>query len=113
MLIGFGKTGELHLTRVSAVCALQPLPHHLDALSDMQKADARALRSGEGQPQEAQARAINMTVKKTDDDELEVGEIGKTLRSMQAEKWQSLDWIDQDVRPLFRSFSTCRGFHGS
>ena len=96
-----GFTGELHLTRVAAICALQPSPHHLDALAALELSRARKLRDGEGhQPQETQARAVNMSVKKTDDDELDMGEIGQTLRAMQAEKWQSLEWIDQDVRSI-------------
>ena len=88
---------------MDAICALQPSPYHLDALADLEKTKARAVRNGEGQQQESQARAVNMTVKKTDDEELDMGEIGQTLRTMQAEKWQTLEWIDQDVRPLFPS----------
>ena len=86
---------QLHLTKVGAVCSLQPLLHHLDAYADQQKADARAGRDIEG---ESEPRAINLTVKSTDDEELEVGEIGKTLRAMQEEPWQRLEWVDQDVR---------------
>ncbi|MCJ1327010.1 hypothetical protein MMC10_003676 [Thelotrema lepadinum] len=105
--VGVFRDGELHLTRVAAICALQPSPHHLDALAALELSRARKLRDGEGhQPQETQARAVNMSVKKTDDDELDMGEIGQTLRAMQAEKWQSLEWIDQDTTDAYEAYKS-------
>ena len=83
------------------MCSLQPLPHYLDALADLQRTNTRAQRNGPSQ--EPEARAVNLAVKSTDDDELEVGEIGKRLREMQEEPWQRLEWVDQDVSLILAS----------
>ena len=39
-----------------------------------------------------------MAVKSVDEEEqLDMSEVGKTLRAMQEESWKKLDWMDEDV----------------
>ena len=81
---------------MDAVCSLRPQFHHLDAITDNEKVSGRG-GGGDHGPQESEARAVNMAVKSTDDEELDMGEVGKTLRTIQEESWQHLDWVDEEV----------------
>jgi hypothetical protein len=76
---------------------LQPQYHHLDAISDNEKLSMRAQRDIENPPQESEARTVNMAVKSTEDDDLDMSDIGRTLRLMQEGRWQHLEWIDEEV----------------
>ena len=86
------------------MCALQPQLHHLDALADNERtgrrvaaAAARDAEDGVAVP-EPEARAVNLAIKGTDEEELDVGGVGAALRAMQEEKWEALEWVDEDVR---------------
>ena len=87
----------LHLTRVSAFCSLTPQFHHLDAITDNERASSRAQREADNPPPETEARAVNMAVKSTDNEELDMGQVAKELRDIDEEPWQELEWIDEDV----------------
>ena len=64
----------------------------------MEKTAARVQLEADGQAPQSVARAVNMTVKSAaDDDEVDSTEIAKTLKAIQEESWQRLEWIDQDV----------------
>lgn len=70
----------------------------MDAFSDNERASTRtAAREGEAVPQESEARAVNVAVKSADEEELDMTDVGKTLRVMQEERWQQLEWVDEDV----------------
>ena len=85
---------------MDAFCALQPQLHHLDALADNERASKRvAGRDTDINAPEPEAKAVTMAVKGTEDEEeLDMGEVAKTLRAMQEEPWQQLEWVDEDVR---------------
>ena len=87
----------LHLTRVSAFCSLSPQFHHLDALNEIERASSRAQREAENPAPESEARAVNMTVKSTDNEELDMGQVAKQLRDIEEEPWQHLEWVDEEV----------------
>ena len=88
------------------MCALQPQLHHLDALADNERATRRAAAAaaardaedGGAAAPEPEARAVNLAIKGTDEEELDVGGVGTALRAMQEEKWEALEWVDEDVR---------------
>jgi len=88
----------LHLTRISAFCSITPQFHHLDAMSDNEKASNRAMKDAENPAAESEARVVNMAVKSTDTEELDMGQVAKQLREIEEEPWQRLEWIDEDVR---------------
>ncbi|MCJ1394553.1 hypothetical protein MMC18_007432 [Xylographa bjoerkii] len=102
--IGVFKGKELHLTRVSAFCSLTPQFHHLDAMTDNERASNRAQREAENPPVEAEARAVNMAVKSNDNEELDMGQVAKELRDIDEEPWQELEWIDEDDARAFETY---------
>ncbi|MCJ1249852.1 hypothetical protein MMC30_007078 [Trapelia coarctata] len=104
--IGVFKGKSLHLTRVSAFCSLTPQFHHLDAMTDNDRAFIRATRDAENPAPESEARVVNMAVKSTDSEELDMGQISKQLREIEEEPWQRLEWIDEDD---IRSVQTYNG----
>jgi hypothetical protein len=53
--------------------------------------------AAEHQTAEPEARAVNLTVKSTDQEQIDVNDIDRALREMQEEPWQCLDWIDESV----------------
>ncbi|MCJ1403513.1 hypothetical protein MMC11_006736 [Xylographa trunciseda] len=102
--IGVFKGKELHFTRVSAFCSLTPQFHHLDAMTDNERASTRALREAENPPPETEARAVNMAVKSNDNEELDMGQVAKELRDIDEEPWQELEWIDEDDARAFETY---------
>lgn len=45
---------------------------------------------------------MNMAVKSTEDEELDMSDMARTLREMQEEKWQRLEWVDEEVNyPIY------------
>jgi hypothetical protein len=67
----------------------------LDAVVDNERNSTRA--AGAAEAGESEARAVNLAVKSVDDEELDMTDVGKTLKAMQEESWQRLDWVDEDV----------------
>ena len=93
-------------TRLDVSVQLRPQFGHLDALHEQEKATARSERTVEGNDadggEEKEAKAVNMAVKQTDDnDESDLyggmSETAKLLKSMRDEPWQRLTWVDQEV----------------
>ena len=90
---------------------LRPQLNHLDAVTEPDRTAKRILRAREAaeakrlEEKEAQeAKAVNQTVKSTEskdsDEDDFYGGMKKTnelLTAMRDEKWQRLEWIDQDV----------------
>jgi len=67
-------------------------------MSDNEKASNRAMKDAENPAAESEARVVNMAVKSTDTEELDMGQVAKQLREIEEEPWQRLEWIDEDVR---------------
>ena len=88
---------------------LRPQLGHLDALADLEKSTPRAPRDAEAPAEETEARAVNMTVKSADTEELDTSHIKKLLKAMRDEPWQHLEWIDQEVK-FFCSNRTYKAF---
>ena len=76
---------------------MRPKLSHLDALADQEKSSTRAQRDADHVQPESEARAVNMTVKSSDGEELDMSATAKTLRAMQEEPWQRLSWVDEEV----------------
>lgn len=92
------------MTPIDAFCTLQPQYHHLDALADNAKSQSRAEREAENPLPKSEARTINMAVKSTDEEDIDMGDMGRVLKTMREEEWQHLEWIDEKARPLGRRF---------
>lgn len=66
-------------------------------MNDNEKASNRAMKEAENPAPESEARVVNMAVKSTDTEELDMGQVAKQLREIEEEPWQRLEWIDEDV----------------
>ena len=76
---------------------MRPKLGHLDALADREKSSSRAQHDADYVQPESEARAVNMTVKSSDGEELDMSETAKTLRAMQEEPWHRMSWVDEEV----------------
>ena len=95
----------MYLTKVDAVVELNPILDHVDALRDNEKAtSARGARATGEQADEGEAKAVNMTVKATDEEGEEMETLGerseiiKAMNAMRDEPWQALQYHDSEVR---------------
>lgn len=66
-------------------------------MADNERVSSRAQREAENPTPESEARAVNMAVKSTDSEELDMGLMARDLREIHEEPWQQLEWIDEDV----------------
>lgn len=96
-------------TKIDAMVQLRPQFDHVDALRDREKSNPRvdhgAGETAADEPEEREARAVNMAVKSAEnleDSDLYGGmsTTNKLLKDIRDEPWQRLQWIDQDVCDL-------------
>ena len=96
-------------TKIDAMVQLRPQFDHIDALRDREKSNPRADHGAEettaDEPEEREARAVNMAVKSAENlEELDLyggmSTTNKLLKDIRDEPWQRLQWIDQDVCDL-------------
>ena len=94
---------------------LRPQFDHVDALRDKEKSNPRTDRAAEetaaDEPEEREARAVNMAVKSVENlEELDLyggmSATNKLLKDIRDEPWQRLQWVDQDVGSP-HSFQDC------
>lgn len=94
---------NVFLNKLDAMVQLRPQFDHLDALGDVEKPamNPKSKAGAENPTEEPQARAVNMTAKSADVDEMDLygdmSETAKLLRAMREEPWQRLAWIDSEV----------------
>lgn len=91
------------LNKLDAIVQLRPQFNHLDALGDLDRTGNNPRSKGgvETSIEEPQARAVNLTVKSTDVEDLDLygdmSENAKLLKTMREEPWQRLTWVDSEV----------------
>jgi len=90
-------TDEFHLSKLDGMVQLRPQFHHIDAMAEQEKSSSRAQRDSENPPPESEARAVNMTVKASESEELDMSQTAKILRARQEEKWTRLEYKDENV----------------
>ena len=82
---------------------LNPVLDHVDALRENEKSSARGARGTGEHADEGEARAVNMTVKATDEEGEEMETLGerseiiKAMNDMRDEPWQNLEYHDSEV----------------
>ncbi|GAP87385.1 putative DNA-directed RNA polymerase iii complex subunit rpc37 protein [Rosellinia necatrix] len=113
-MVGVFKGDHLHLTPVSALIQLRPQLHHLDAMSEQDRAGRRdgtgAMGGKEGVPattSSAGARAIHMSIKSADSGggELTTETMADRLRTVQTEAWSRLQYEDDESAKSWNVFS--------
>lgn len=83
---------------------MNPILDHVDALRDNEKVTStRGVRRTGDQADEVEARAVNLTVKATDEEGEEMETLGersaiiKAMNAMRDEPWQRLEYHDSEV----------------
>ena len=92
------------MTKVEAIVELNPVLDHVDAMKDNEKVvTSRAAQGRTDEAGEGEARAVNMTVKATDEEGEEMETLGerseiiKAINRMREEPWQRLEYHDSEV----------------
>jgi len=102
---------NIHLTPITSIVNLRPIPHHLDAASEQDKL-ARPLPGGAAATAAAAkknaANAIQMTLKGAMDDEGVATEtMADRLRAVQAETWRTMEWYHDETEGAWQSYNEC------
>ncbi|KAL2019858.1 hypothetical protein VTK56DRAFT_9120 [Thermocarpiscus australiensis] len=117
-MIGVFQGKNLHLTPVSSVVHLRPVPHHLDAATEQERlsrapaAAAAAAAAGPGATGEKTSstvgRAIHMTIKSAmDDGGVATETMADRLRNVQTEPWQRMEWVHDEAELAWAAYNEC------
>jgi len=106
-MVGVFQGRNIHLTPVSTVVSLRPVPHHMDAMAERDKNSTRQLpgaeagpgAGGKGGPGAGAGRAIQMMLKSaTNGDGVATETMADRLRAVQVEPWRRMEWVpDNDL----------------
>lgn len=88
---------KLHLTKVAGVVQMRPQFHHVDAAVQQEKLRLRKPQEIGDTGHAAEPRAVQMTTKATDDDNVDFFKTSKSLTAAEAEPWLKLRYFDEDV----------------
>ncbi|KAK0743493.1 DNA-directed RNA polymerase III subunit Rpc5, partial [Schizothecium vesticola] len=110
-MVGVFQGKNIHLTPITSIVNLRPIPHHLDAASEQDKL-ARPLPGGAAATAAAAkknaANAIQMTLKGAMDDEGVATEtMADRLRAVQAETWRTMEWYHDETEGAWQSYNEC------
>ncbi|KAL1843193.1 hypothetical protein VTJ49DRAFT_2744 [Mycothermus thermophilus] len=116
-MIGVFQGKNLHLTPVSSVVHLRPVPHHIDAATEQDRlsrgAAATGASGGAGGADKAgasAARAIHMTIKSAmdgDNDGVATETIVDRLRRVQTESWRRMEWVHDEAEMAWEAYNEC------
>ncbi|KAI0418121.1 Sin-like protein conserved region-domain-containing protein [Xylaria grammica] len=113
-MVGVFKGKHLHLTPASALIQLRPQLHHIDAMSEQERAGRRegagSVGGKDGVPATASsagARAIHMSIKSADSGggELTTETMADRLRTVQTEAWSRLQYEDDESAKSWNVFN--------
>jgi len=99
---------NIHLTPVSSLVHLRPVPHHIDAVAEQERL-ARPAPGGAAAAAAAEkvaGRAIQMTLKAAMDDEGVATEtMADRLRAVQTEPWRRVEWVPDDADASWEAYN--------
>ncbi|KAI9836628.1 MAG: hypothetical protein M1819_001262 [Sarea resinae] len=95
-MIGAFRGDQLHLTPTSHILQMRPQFHHLDATVEHERSLTRSQRDAANPPRTTEARLVQMTVKSSDGDDIDMGETSRLLRAALEESWQKMTYYDED-----------------
>ncbi|KAI0466400.1 Sin-like protein conserved region-domain-containing protein [Xylaria cf. heliscus] len=113
-MVGVFKGDHLHLTPASALIQLRPQLHHVDAMTEQERASRRegagVVGNKDGVPATASAagaRAIHMSIKSADSGggELTTETMADRLRTVQTEAWSRLQYEDDESAKSWNVFN--------
>ncbi|KAI9814344.1 MAG: hypothetical protein M1826_002256 [Phylliscum demangeonii] len=94
-MLGVFDRDQLHLVPIDAMAQLRPQFHHVDATAEQERSSARAQREAMQPARQQESRAVQMTVKSADGEEMDTAQTITTLKTAQEETWRSLDYVDE------------------
>ncbi|KAI9778237.1 MAG: hypothetical protein M1816_004161 [Peltula sp. TS41687] len=103
-MIGAFERDQLHLTPVDSIAQLRPQFHHLDAEQEQFRSSQRAQREAGNPPRQQETRAIHMTVKSADGEDIDITGATNTLKAAQEENWTHLQYIDPESNEAWDLF---------
>ncbi|KAL2164978.1 hypothetical protein VTH06DRAFT_274 [Thermothelomyces fergusii] len=121
-MIGVFQGKNVHLTPVSSVVHLRPVPHHIDAATEQERLarsggnSSSGAAGGGGGPGDKSGggagtagRAIHMTIKSAmDADEGAAAEtMADRLRNVQTEPWQRMEWVHDEAELAWEAYNEC------
>ncbi|KAL2177726.1 Sin-like protein conserved region-domain-containing protein [Thermothelomyces heterothallicus CBS 202.75] len=121
-MIGVFQGKNLHLTPVSSVVHLRPVPHHIDAATEQERLARGGANSagGSGGPGDksgtgagaagaSAGRAIHMTIKSAMDADggAATETMADRLRNVQTETWQRMEWVHDEAEMAWEAYNEC------
>lgn len=103
-MIGAFQDDQLHITPIDSIAQLRPQFHHLDAVAEQEKAAARPQRDPGAAGRVQEARAVQMTAKSADGDDMDTAEVTKFLKAAQEENWKRLMYADEDTAEAWGAY---------
>ncbi|KAF1948376.1 hypothetical protein CC80DRAFT_486253 [Byssothecium circinans] len=105
-MLGTFRKNELHLTKLKGLVQMRTQFHHIDAIAQLEAANRRHNKEAQEGAKPAEAKAFVATVKKAGGDT--AAEIMQGfMKATNAEKWQRLDYADEDSPQAFSTFEEC------
>ncbi|KAK0643923.1 Sin-like protein conserved region-domain-containing protein [Cercophora newfieldiana] len=106
-MVGVFQGKNIHLTPVSSLIHLRPVPYHIDAVAEQEKL-SRPAPSGAAAAaaEKAAGRAIQMTLKAAMDDQGVATEtMADRLRSVQSETWRRIEWFEDETKASWEAYN--------
>ncbi|KAK6356542.1 hypothetical protein TWF718_000897 [Orbilia javanica] len=101
---------KLHFTRLTGALQLRPQFHHIDIMTEQERASQKAMREMNNPqgPKAAEARAVNLSVKTASGDNRTLTaaeQLAKDIRLEEDEPWREIEWVDQDDDEAWQMFA--------
>ncbi|EPS43315.1 hypothetical protein H072_2688 [Dactylellina haptotyla CBS 200.50] len=108
--VGLFEEGELHFTKLKGSLQLRPQFHHIDIMTEQERANQKAMRemNNPNPAKPVEARAVNLSVKAASGDNRTLTaaeQLSKDIRMEEDEPWREIEWIDQDDDEAWQMFA--------
>ncbi|KAF3929645.1 hypothetical protein ABW20_dc0108734 [Dactylellina cionopaga] len=108
--VGLFEDDKLHFTRLTGSLQLRPQFHHIDIMTEQERANQKAMRemNNPNPAKPVEARAVNLSVKAASGDNRTLTaaeQLSKDIRMEEDEPWREIEWIDQDDDEAWQMFA--------
>ncbi|KAF3932297.1 hypothetical protein ABW19_dt0205629 [Dactylella cylindrospora] len=108
--VGLFEGDKLHLTRLNGSLQLRPQFHHIDIMTEQERANQKAIRemNNPSTAKPMEARAVNLQVKAASGDNRTLTaaeQLSKDIRQEEDEPWREIEWVDQDEDEAWQMFA--------
>ncbi|KAH8900222.1 hypothetical protein GQ53DRAFT_212379 [Thozetella sp. PMI_491] len=104
--VGVFQGGSLHLTPVENLVHLRPALHHLDAMSEQERAARPPAPGQTGTGKDGGgAKAIHMTIKSAMGEDEVIETMKDRLRAVQQEKWRRFEYVHDENEAAWEAYN--------